>query len=63
MRLGNFGRIALGWTIITVGGIYSFILSKKSVDKRRFEDMQIRERMRKSNLGDYEAVGSRKFGA
>ncbi|TMW52216.1 hypothetical protein DOY81_002683 [Sarcophaga bullata] len=63
MSLGNFGRIAFGWTVITVAGVYSFVLSKSSVDKRRYEDMQIRERMRKANLGEYESVGSRRFSA
>ncbi|XP_075168710.1 uncharacterized protein LOC142240849 [Haematobia irritans] len=63
MSLGNFGRIALGWTVVTVVGVYSFVLSKNSVDKRRYEDMQIRDRMKKANIGDYESVGSRRFNA
>ncbi|XP_023296942.1 uncharacterized protein LOC111679597 [Lucilia cuprina] len=63
MSLGNFGRIAVGWTVITVVGVYSFVISKNSVDKRRYEDMQIRERMKKANIGDYESVGTRRFNA
>ncbi|XP_013118237.1 uncharacterized protein LOC106095549 [Stomoxys calcitrans] len=63
MYLGNFGRIAVGWTVITVVGVYSFVLSKNSVDKRRYEDMQIRDRMKKANIGEYESVGTRRFNA
>ncbi|XP_065368255.1 uncharacterized protein LOC135960794 [Calliphora vicina] len=63
MSLGNFGRIAVGWTVITVVGVYSFVISKNSVDKRRYEDMQIRDRMKKSNIGEYESVGTRRFNA
>ncbi|XP_005191731.1 uncharacterized protein LOC101889837 [Musca domestica] len=63
MSLGNFGRIAVGWTILTAVGVYSFVLSKESVEKRRYEDMQIRDRMKKANIGDYESVGTRRFNA
>lgn len=35
-------------------GLYGFILSKNSIDQRRYQDMKIRERMRQSNVGDYE---------
>lgn len=50
-------------TVVSVLGIYSFVWSKNSVDKRRFEDMQIRDRMKKANIGEYESVGTRKFSA
>ncbi|CAD7011348.1 unnamed protein product [Ceratitis capitata] len=48
-------------SVITFAGVSGFILSKNSVDKRRYQDMQIRERMRKSNIGDYEPIGDRRF--
>ncbi|KAH8400859.1 hypothetical protein KR009_001507 [Drosophila setifemur] len=54
MSLGNVGRIAVCWTVLTVGGVYAFVLSKKSVESRRYESMQVRERMRKANKGDYD---------
>ncbi|XP_037917838.1 uncharacterized protein LOC119655809 [Hermetia illucens] len=60
MKLGNHGKIAIGWAVITVVGIYSFVLSKRSVDQQRIESMRIRDRMRKSNYGEYEA-STRKF--
>lgn len=41
-------------------GISAFVLSKKSIDKKRFDNMKIRERMRKANEGQYEP-SSRKF--
>lgn len=58
--LGNFGKIAVGWSIITFAGVYGFILSKNSIDKQRVESMQIRDRMRKANVGDYDR-SDRKF--
>ncbi|XP_011180458.1 uncharacterized protein LOC105210943 [Zeugodacus cucurbitae] len=61
MSLGSFGKIAICWGVITFVGVSGFILSKNSVDKRRYQDMQIRERMRKSNTGEYEKVGDRSF--
>ncbi|EDV37057.1 uncharacterized protein Dana_GF11624 [Drosophila ananassae] len=58
MSLGNAGRIAICWTVLTVGGVYAFVLSKKSVETRRYESMQVRERMRKANKGDYETTAT-----
>lgn len=36
--------------ILGVGG---FVLSKNSIDKKRYDNMKIRERMKKSNDGEY----------
>ncbi|KAH8327246.1 uncharacterized protein [Drosophila bipectinata] len=58
MSLGNAGRIAICWTVLTVGGVYAFVLSKKSVETRRYESMQVRERMRKANKGEYDATAT-----
>uniref|UniRef100_A0A8P4K684 Uncharacterized protein n=1 Tax=Dicentrarchus labrax TaxID=13489 RepID=A0A8P4K684_DICLA len=38
-------------------GIISFLLAKRQVDKNRLKQLKVRQRMRKSNEGDYE--GSR----
>ncbi|KAJ8942080.1 hypothetical protein NQ318_004105 [Aromia moschata] len=54
MPLGRDAKIGIGWAIVTVSGLFSFYLAKKSVDKRRYENMKIRERMRQSNVGEYE---------
>ncbi|XP_037716329.1 uncharacterized protein LOC119551199 [Drosophila subpulchrella] len=63
MSLGNAGRIAVCWTVLTVGGVYAFVLSKQSVESRRYESMRVRERMRKANQGDYDstAASDRRF--
>jgi len=61
MSLGSFGKIAVGWAIITFTGVAAFVVSKNSVDKRRYESMQIRQRMKKANIGEYETIGSRRF--
>ncbi|PSN41324.1 hypothetical protein C0J52_20244 [Blattella germanica] len=46
--------------VVTTTGLYSFVLSKRSVDKNRYEAMKVRERIRRSNSGNYE-VPDRKF--
>uniref|UniRef100_T1GK06 Uncharacterized protein n=1 Tax=Megaselia scalaris TaxID=36166 RepID=T1GK06_MEGSC len=61
MRLGSFGKIAISWGVLTGVGIYSFILSKNSIDKQRLESLRVRDRMRKSNYGDYQVEEDRKF--
>ncbi|XP_055533848.1 uncharacterized protein LOC129723565 isoform X2 [Wyeomyia smithii] len=63
MQIGHLGRIGIGWGIITVLGIGGFVYSKRSVDKNRYENMKIRERMRKSNVGDYSVESPRRFDA
>nr|CAH7745098.1 unnamed protein product [Callosobruchus chinensis] len=54
MPLENYAKIGIGWSVVIVGSIYSFYLSKSVVDKRRYENMKIRERMRDSNSDQYE---------
>ncbi|KAH8405802.1 hypothetical protein KR215_009284 [Drosophila sulfurigaster] len=62
MPLGNAGRIAVCWGILTVGGVYAFVLSKRSVDNRRFETLRVRDRMKKANQGEYDhTISSRRF--
>lgn len=60
MPLGNVSKIVIGWAIVTTAGLYSFVISKKSVDKHRYEAMKVRERIRISNTGEYDS-GPRKF--
>jgi len=62
MKLGKLAKINIAWGVIVVGGVYSFYLAKKSIDKHRYESMKVRERIRKSNVGDYEP-GPRKYAA
>ncbi|XP_050511688.1 uncharacterized protein LOC126887842 [Diabrotica virgifera virgifera] len=60
MPLGNWAKIGIGWSVVVVGGIYSFYLAKSNVEKRRYDNMKIRERMREANSGDY-SPSYRKF--
>jgi hypothetical protein len=41
-------------TILVVIGIGGFALSKSSIDQKRYENMRIRERMKKANEGSYQ---------
>lgn len=41
-------------TVFVIIGISSFALSKKSIDQKRYDNMKIRERMKKSNQGEYQ---------
>jgi len=59
-QLGRIGKINLGITVVTVIGIYGFVLAKNVVDKQRYENMKSRHRMQKSNQGEYEP-SPRKF--
>jgi len=42
-----------------IGGVGSFALAKYDIDKRRKEAMKVRERIKKSNQGEY--TPERKF--
>ncbi|KAL2731080.1 mitochondrial import inner membrane translocase subunit Tim10 [Vespula squamosa] len=37
MKLGPHQKIAIGWAIVVSLGIYSFALSRKSIDSKRYE--------------------------
>lgn len=56
-RKNPMKRIGLAWMIGLPTGIISFILAKREVDKNRLKQLKIRQRMRRSNEGEYE--GSR----
>ncbi|KAM7401190.1 hypothetical protein PAMA_005401 [Pampus argenteus] len=47
-------KIAYAWMIGLPAGIIGFFLAKREVDKNRLKQLKIRQRMRKSNEGDYE---------
>lgn len=47
-------------SLVISGGLYSFVLSKRYVDSKRYDSMKARERMHSSNFGDYEP-SPRKF--
>jgi len=42
-------KIGIGWVIIISGGLFGFYLSKLHIDKTRYENMKLRERLRLSN--------------
>ncbi|XP_077471606.1 uncharacterized protein LOC144085825 [Stigmatopora argus] len=50
-------KIGYAWMIGLPTGIIGFLLAKRQVDKNRLKQLKIRQRMRRSNEGDYE--GSR----
>uniref|UniRef100_A0A667Z0H2 Si:ch73-71c20.5 n=1 Tax=Myripristis murdjan TaxID=586833 RepID=A0A667Z0H2_9TELE len=50
-------KIGFAWMIGLPSGIIGFILAKREVDKNRLKQLRIRQRMRRSNEGEYE--GSR----
>ncbi|XP_032596882.1 uncharacterized protein LOC116805888 [Drosophila grimshawi] len=62
MPLGNAGRIAACWAVLTVSGVYAFVLSKRSVEGRRSETLRVRDRMKKANKGEYDhTISDRRF--
>uniref|UniRef100_A0A3P9DLA2 Si:ch73-71c20.5 n=1 Tax=Maylandia zebra TaxID=106582 RepID=A0A3P9DLA2_9CICH len=50
-------KIGFAWIIGLPTGIISFFLAKRQVDKNRLKQLKIRQRMKRSNEGEYE--GSR----
>ncbi|XP_049882406.1 uncharacterized protein LOC126378225 isoform X2 [Pectinophora gossypiella] len=56
MPLGKFGKITLSWAVITISSLSLFVVSKNSINASRLENMKSRERMRKSNQGEYPDV-------
>ncbi|XP_050311859.1 uncharacterized protein LOC126747342 [Anthonomus grandis grandis] len=54
MHFGPHAKVAIGWVVCTVGGLYSFYLAKTIIDKRRYDNMKARQRMRESNVGEYQ---------
>uniref|UniRef100_UPI0037E7D9EA uncharacterized protein n=1 Tax=Semicossyphus pulcher TaxID=241346 RepID=UPI0037E7D9EA len=49
--------IGYAWMIGLPTGIISFLLAKREVDKNRLKQLKVRQRMKRSNEGEYE--GSR----
>ncbi|XP_041805434.1 DUF4748 domain-containing protein [Chelmon rostratus] len=50
-------KIGYAWMIGLPTGIITFILAKRQVDKNRLKQLKVRQRMKRSNEGEYE--GSR----
>ncbi|XP_069581502.1 uncharacterized protein [Brachyistius frenatus] len=49
--------VGYAWMIGLPAGIISFLLAKRQVDKNRLKQLKVRQRMKRSNEGEYE--GSR----
>ncbi|XP_074544746.1 uncharacterized protein LOC141804299 [Halichoeres trimaculatus] len=50
-------KIGYAWMIGLPSGVIGFMLAKREVDKNRLKQLKIRQRMKRSNEGEYE--GSR----
>lgn len=50
-------KIGYAWMIGLPAGIIGFVLAKRQVDKNRLKQLKVRQRMKRSNEGEYE--GSR----
>lgn len=53
MPLGKFGKITLSWLAVTVTSLSLFVVAKNHINANRVENMRVRERMQKSNVGEY----------
>lgn len=47
----TFAKIAIGWVFAISSGLGAFYLSKQSIEKKRYENMKSRERMRLAETG------------
>ncbi|TGZ52884.1 Uncharacterized protein DBV15_11488 [Temnothorax longispinosus] len=52
MALPIWAKVGIGWSVATVLGIYAFVLSKRSINARRYEIMKARQRLRDTNVVD-----------
>lgn len=48
-------------TIFVILGVSGFAVSRSIIEKQRYDSMKVRERMRKSNEGEYEVPASRRY--
>uniref|UniRef100_A0A3B3SH11 Si:ch73-71c20.5 n=1 Tax=Paramormyrops kingsleyae TaxID=1676925 RepID=A0A3B3SH11_9TELE len=48
-------KIGYAWMIGLPSGIIGFLLAKREVDKNRLKQLKIRQRMKKSNEGEYDS--------
>lgn len=58
--MNRITKVNISWAILVVTGIASFAVAKSVIDKQRYEHMKSRDRMKNSNIGEYEP-SSRKF--
>jgi Domain of unknown function (DUF4748) len=42
-------------------GVSGFALSRNIIEKQRYESMKVRDRMRKSNEGEYESTQTKRY--
>ncbi|CAH2305193.1 probable hydrolase PNKD [Pelobates cultripes] len=47
-------KVGLAWAVGFPSGIILFLLAKNEVDKRRLEQLKVRQRMKDANQGQYE---------
>uniref|UniRef100_A0A8C5QVI0 Uncharacterized protein n=1 Tax=Leptobrachium leishanense TaxID=445787 RepID=A0A8C5QVI0_9ANUR len=48
-------KVAYAWLFGFPSGIILFLLAKMEVDKRRLDQLKVRQRMKNSNRGEYES--------
>ncbi|XP_056148539.1 DUF4748 domain-containing protein [Lampris incognitus] len=47
-------KVGFAWMIGLPSGVIGFILAKREVDKNRLKQLKVRQRMKRSNEGEYE---------
>ncbi|KAM4626162.1 uncharacterized protein O3C94_019311 [Discoglossus pictus] len=47
-------KVGIAWAIGFPSGILLFLLAKREVDKKRLEQLKVRQRMKDANTGEYE---------
>ncbi|KYQ58738.1 hypothetical protein ALC60_02386 [Trachymyrmex zeteki] len=52
MALPIWAKVGIGWSVATVLGLYSFVLSRRSINAQRYEIMKARQRLRDVNIVD-----------
>lgn len=52
VQLNTHAKLAISWAFVVTGGVYLFYLSKTSIEKKRYENMKIRQRMYKDPFVD-----------
>lgn len=58
--MNRITKVNISWAILVIGGVGSFAIVKSIIDQQRKNHMKSRERMKNSNIGEYEA-STRKF--
>jgi len=53
MKRGTILRVNASWAVIIAGGIGAFVLAKNSIEKKRYDAMKSRERMKHAIAEEY----------